>query len=490
METITRRNFLGAATGAATLGLAGASGIIPIVRAEAKEASAKADAKGMTGAQVPEAPEMPTDTTLAYPGDASTALLPDGRLDPVRLATTDLTNEQIDAMLAAETPVAEDYTTASGKVVPAVYVAMRNRLNRIGVGFGSQVVDPDTAFEILQTIEPDEQEAQAYLEIPLYGWFSAADFAATSGRPLEECADYCEGMADKSLIIATTRAGVRYFATMAPLWGVWEMNMDKFTKDWCSTFNQALGADFAMGAVNSVRPVCAIVPCSEDVVEGEMAPYTNWKDTVNNAERFALSPCQCRLERDLLGTAVCTPEQHPRKTCISVGEAAEYFIDRGIGEEITKQEAFDEIQSHVDKGMVVEQLWSKKSEVICGCHGDCCKLLSTYVALNGEGNMMQNISAYNLVLDKDKCIKCGACVDRCTMFAVTMGDDGYPQMDKKCIRCGQCALVCPAGARKLVAKPTEELLELPDDMIDDYQQLGRIRMATGYVHDFDGTSAK
>lgn len=74
------------------------------------------------------------------------------------------------------------------------------------------------------------------------------------------------------------------------------------------------------------------------------------------------------------------------------------------------------------------------------------------------------------------------------MVAITLGDDGVCVMDQKCIRCGQCAVVCPVGARSLSAKPTEQLIELPDDMIDDYRQFAQIRMAEGYIQDFVGSA--
>ena len=58
------------------------------------------------------------------------------------------------------------------------------------------------------------------------------------------------------------------------LWGMWEFNMDIFDADWCNQFNASLGADFAPAAVQSIRPLCQIVPVGEEVVDGEMTPYS------------------------------------------------------------------------------------------------------------------------------------------------------------------------------------------------------------------------
>lgn len=92
---------------------------------------------------------------------------------------------------------------------------------------------------------------------------------------------------------------------------------------------------------------------------------------------------------------------------------------------------------------------------------------------------MPQVSHYNLVVDTDLCVKCGACAARCPLYAITMTDDG-PQVDAKCVRCGQCATVCPVEARKLVAK--ENNPELPDDMLADYNLKAAYRFTHGLAH--------
>ena len=73
---------------------------------------------------------------------------------------------------------------------------------------------------------------------------------------------------------------------------------------------------------------------------------------------------------------------------------------------------------------VPEAQWTKQVDFLCNCHGDCCLILSEYVAAEGTGNVMQNVRPYSLNYDKDACIKCGQCVDRCPMSAISFGDDG------------------------------------------------------------------
>lgn len=462
MEDITRRTFVGTAAAAAAMAAAGIEFSMP--------GTAKAE---------------PAFEDAPLMGTSEDIYAPSGRIDAVK-AMTDLSKDEIDAMLLDEAEVVDDIVCDDGTVVPALYVRLRNRFNHIGIGIGSQITNETGAAWANVMRNWNEEEAEAYLKAPLFKLFTVQDYSALTGMPYDEADQILTQMASHSLLCRFERAGVMQYYVLAPLWGMWEFNMDIFDEEWCNEFNASLGADFAPAAVQSVRPLCQIVPCSPEVVDGEMAPYSDWHETLAKNELFALSPCQCRLEKEVTGNFVCREEHaEERETCISVGEIAQYFIERGIGRQITREQAEERIQCSVDHGLVVEQLFSKRSEVICQCHGDCCKLLTTYVALGGAGNMMENISNYNLNYDADACIGCGACVDRCPLFAIEL-IDGTCKMAKQCVRCGQCAVACPVSARSLVAKPTEQLIELPDDMFDDYHQFSQLRMAEGYIVDYVG----
>lgn len=51
------------------------------------------------------------------------------------------------------------------------------------------------------------------------------------------------------------------------------------------------------------------------------------------------------------------------------------------------------------------------------------------------------------MIDKDKCIACGSCVNICPVNAISFEADGKPQINKEiCIKCGSCVVVCPTQA--------------------------------------------
>jgi NAD-dependent dihydropyrimidine dehydrogenase PreA subunit len=51
------------------------------------------------------------------------------------------------------------------------------------------------------------------------------------------------------------------------------------------------------------------------------------------------------------------------------------------------------------------------------------------------------------VVDENKCIGCGACVENCPSEAISLNDQGIAVVDKeKCTGCGKCAKACPVEA--------------------------------------------
>jgi ferredoxin/flavodoxin len=61
--------------------------------------------------------------------------------------------------------------------------------------------------------------------------------------------------------------------------------------------------------------------------------------------------------------------------------------------------------------------------------------------------------------DKQKCNKCGTCVELCPVGALHWQDDGYPQVtDEVCVRCHQCTRHCPQHAFAYDGAAMEERL--------------------------------
>ena len=51
------------------------------------------------------------------------------------------------------------------------------------------------------------------------------------------------------------------------------------------------------------------------------------------------------------------------------------------------------------------------------------------------------------MVDKTKCIGCGACISICPVEAISFDDDGRAKINPDiCIKCGACQATCPVMA--------------------------------------------
>lgn len=109
--------------------------------------------------------------------------------------------------------------TARALMAPAVYTKVRALINSYGFGFGSKV--HDHAFDEFIYLF-NEDEAQAYLEMPYGIEFTAADFAVKSGRNEDECLSTCEDFAKRAVLRKIRRGGVPYYHQTGMAYGLWE----------------------------------------------------------------------------------------------------------------------------------------------------------------------------------------------------------------------------------------------------------------------------
>jgi pyruvate formate lyase activating enzyme len=68
-----------------------------------------------------------------------------------------------------------------------------------------------------------------------------------------------------------------------------------------------------------------------------------------------------------------------------------------------------------------------------------------------------------LILDEDRCGRCGKCVGCCPTGALSQDDAGAIHVDRaRCTRCGRCTEVCDRLALRIIGQPwtREQLLEL------------------------------
>jgi NAD-dependent dihydropyrimidine dehydrogenase PreA subunit len=478
MDDITRREAIGGATaGLGIFGLVSTMGGL----AQAQESASSNDASSNSGA-----------TSEEGSGFSDRGYVPNLR---IRNKNVVIRKDELKEMLLDEPEPEGDLTLPDGTVIPAIYVKLRNRMNRLGWGVGSQV--DETSFQFL-TYLWSEEDAKVWCEVPMYQWFNAFDYSQICGKSTTECDEILNDIAQRGLMIRVNRAGTNFYALQPYVAGCWEAteliqyySNDK-SMDACTEVlsQNVAGKDWAFEMSDNEFNTITVCPVSVDVVaEDTILPYMDWRERLLASGKIGVAACQCMIADHCL-KGEDFEDRFPLRRCMYMNDSGEYFISIGAAEEITPEEAVEIGQSAVDAGMVPEYMTSKQGDIMCFCHSDECLPLGFLKSFQGYNpTSVKNVSAYTLQYDPDKCISCGACIDRCPMRAISFDDDNHCVHADICVRCGQCVTVCPVSARILKARD-----DFPyDDMPVDYaigwsEDFAKQRLARGTLHDFVGTT--
>jgi ferredoxin len=179
---------------------------------------------------------------------------------------------------------------------------------------------------------------------------------------------------------------------------------------------------------------------------------------------YVAAPCICRVEALKKGIEV----NRPMDTCLIFGMMAEYYIENGIGKELTEDELMEKLTECEEANLVPFGTNSQTIANMCMCDKDTCQLFRGLRKF--EKPAQQVHAAFSAKIDAELCNGCKKCTKKCQIDAIVATD---VQADKKtkiheidpdrCIGCGLCVAVCPEQAISLQLK--EVLPDVPENPI-------------------------
>jgi len=294
--------------------------------------------------------------------------------------------------------------------------------------------------------------------------------ARRAGIPPEEAARRLEAMEKKGLIYSIHTPGKppQYMAQQFVV-GIWEFQVNNLDPELIHDFEEYRPGLLDAEVWKKV-PQLRTIPVGEAIdARMEVLAYERAEALVQAQDRFTVAPCICRREMRLVGEGC----DKPLETCLSFGEAADFYQRNGLGRAITKEEALGILKEAEKAGLVLSPGNAKEPTFICACCGCCCGVLRTVKAYPQPATLVS--SAFVAQVNLETCQGCGTCVERCQMEAVWLDDGKIVLEPDRCIGCGLCVTTCPTESLSLRRKPESAQPFVPKDVVDTNIKLGQAR---------------
>jgi Pyruvate/2-oxoacid:ferredoxin oxidoreductase delta subunit len=318
-----------------------------------------------------------------------------------------------------------------------VYERLREFLDRLPLGFPP--TPSGVEIEILKRLFTEEEAETAMLLSPLPE--EAGLIAARAGVDEEELEIKLENLSRKGLIYRVRRGGRTFYSTAPFMIGLYEYSVGRLDVELARLYKEYYEAAYMEEMAASDIPGFKVLPIGEQVqAETTLFPLYNLVEQVREARVISVAECICRKEARLTGEDC----DHPRETCLSFGAAAEYYIENGIGREITPEEAIAILEEADRAGLVHAGVNTGHLSNICNCCPCCCASMKGITKKGLDKHKFLN-ALFEAVVDEGACTACGDCAERCPVGAISLDDTAAVDREK-CLGCGLCAGTCPSKA--------------------------------------------
>jgi electron transport complex protein RnfB len=345
--------------------------------------------------------------------------------------------------------LSEEHTV---KTEGQVYRDLQKHLDSLPIGYPP--TESGVEIRILKHLfTPEEAIMATKLSIipePLSGIHQRVKNTGVSIKKLEQVLDH---MVHKGTILRTTRDGEKYYRNAMLAVGMFELQVDRLTKDFAEDLLQYLDGAFAEELYRTKIPQLRTIPVEKSIPhERHVSTYDDVRQIIESLDgQIVVANCVCRQAKDVIGES-CT-RTNLRETCLVFRGAAKNHLDLGLARPITKEEAFDILEKAEEAGLVLQPENTQRPSFICCCCGDCCAVLTTVKKFPRPADLYA--TNYYAQVDPESCMCCGTCVDRCQLEAVAQVNGVSIVTRDRCIGCGICVANCPANAIRLKKKEPE-----------------------------------
>jgi electron transport complex protein RnfB len=227
-----------------------------------------------------------------------------------------------------------------------VYDRLRDRLDMFPQGFVK--TESGVELEILKRLfTPEEAEIALGLR-PLPEKLS--DIAQRTGKDEKQLGEILYDMSKRGLIMRWRAPDKEMYYFLIP-WaiGIFEFQLKNLNKENVELFEKFYEEGMVPSWKGRKTGMFRVIPVQKEI-EGrtEIQPYEQVSQIIESHTRFAVADCICRKERKILGEGC----DKLMEACMQFGPAADFYIENGLGREITKEEAKDILQKAEEEGLI------------------------------------------------------------------------------------------------------------------------------------------
>lgn len=265
-----------------------------------------------------------------------------------------------------------------------------------------------------------------------------------------------EKMSEKGSILGARRPnkGNKMAYQKIPLAiGMFELQVDRVTRELAEDFfayeEEAFAEEFIKTNTKQMRTIPLNVRIDPEFHIGQ---YDSIRSIIKSSPGpFAVMNCVCRQAKDALDEPC--KQTDIRQTCMMLEHSANFAMDRGVGEEVTREELLKLMTRAKKEGMVLQPENNQKPTFICCCCGCCCGVLTAVKKFDNPAEILHTNFIAEIIAEK--CEGCEDCSDICQMEAIFPVNSHKEINMDRCIGCGLCISVCKQRAIKLLKRDKE-----------------------------------
>lgn len=350
-----------------------------------------------------------------------------------------------------------------------IFRQLQGQLDRYSMGFPA--TDSGVEIEILKELF-SEEDAVMFLQLtPKLE--TPEEIAGRLNRQIEAVEAQLDDMSERGLLFRLRRGDRVKYGAIPFVHGLFEFQVSNLDRRLAGLLERYMDEGFHGAITRGAVAFLRTVPIQRTVeVLHNVAPYEDASEILRKASKVVVTDCICRKQKQLVGQGC----DAPLEACFMFGSMGQYYVDRGMGREVSADEAIRILKAAQEAGLVTQPATAQNPGGMCNCCGDCCGVLTS---LKRHPRPAEKVfSNYYAVVDPHVCSGCETCLERCQMDAIQMIENGVAEINRdRCIGCGLCVAACPEEALQLMLKPEEERRTPPATSFEQMAFMAETRRA-------------